>query len=655
MAQAATGQPRFAALVSALDAALVDDPQAPLDAARHPEVYQLAAEAGIAALQSFPAGGASDNAYVTSRGPPPTVVNGPGDQVIFVNPRTVYYCAGVFRGAYAARPPDEIISLEAKPGFASVRLTWPPIVRVEPTETPYALGNGRFFVRIESGTRAFDIGRMFAATPEGCAFVSNALKGVISIVDLVVGIDLVGNKVLFSTDGLARFKLTVANGWEIFTFLRERKIADAFTALLTFVEEQGQSIGLYLTEMGLQGVSSQFMSSVAGIAKKVSIAFTIVGAANEQIPFLYDWIFAPPLVDYCLDKAAAAATSCGTNAAPLAVATVTPRTGDLSTLFALDASGTTDDTDPPSALEVRWDFDGDGAWDTDWSTNKRVTHRYAQRNSYSVFMEARDLIGASSLGRTVVNVSGGFASGRHVIIFRDVLPWQNVRIEELLTAAGITAGPGVNQFEVLPSSEMTTRQLIPRESFVIIGNSQNQLFYDRYSANNVRFANFVYNGGAMFWEACDKGWFNGSQSNAGGDMRRAGVIIPGNVNTVERFDEFNYLTDTSLPLVSGLPAVIQHNYASHVWFTELTEGTTAYMVNSINAPTLIEYKYGEGWVLATGQPIEHGYYYGRNLGLLLPRVVSYVLGRQANAIIPALAQQSAPPSLDSLPSSRTKH
>ncbi|MBV6506935.1 MAG: hypothetical protein ILNGONEN_02523 [Syntrophorhabdaceae bacterium] len=631
MAQRAVQYFQFDELVQRLNQLVQTVPDEALDASLHPEIYQLAVEIGNATLKSFSANFQfNKNTQPASVASAPTIKNAAGDNVIFVNPRTVHYFAGIYNVNYSNRPPDKIAHIDAKDGLFRVQLGWPPKVVADPTETNYTIGQGQFYLRLEAGTRTLDPLAIVADTPEGYAFRANAMKGILFVIEAIVGWTPVGTSELYSFGGLARFSATVKDLHRIVKFAATGKPLEAFKELVTFVEQNAQSIGLWLWQEGYHQITGEFMQKVAGIARAMSLAFRIISAGNEQVPFIYDWVTAPPVVDYCINKNGVNLSECGNNMPPIAQFTVSPIAGDVVTVFTFDASATTDDIDTAPNINVRWDFDGDGNWDTAWSTTKRATHTYSQRESYTAFLEARDSQGLTALTHAVVNVSGGFASGKHIILFRDVLPWQNVRIEELLIANGITAGPGINQFEVLPSTQMRTQSFIPGESFIIIGNSQNQTFYNNYAANNLRFANFVYNGGTIFWEACDLGWFNNDPNTPGGDLRRAGVIIPGNVTTVFDYDKFNYVLDPSLPLVRGLPTIIEHNYASHESFTNLLEGTTIYMRNESSQPTLIEYKYGSGWVVATGQPIEHGYYQGKDLGLLFPRVVAYVLGKTSS-------------------------
>ncbi|MCD4772443.1 MAG: hypothetical protein K8R41_03555, partial [Bacteroidales bacterium] len=56
----------------------------------------------------------------------------------------------------------------------------------------------------------------------------------------------------------------------------------------------------------------------------------------------------------------------GGNTPPTAIFTIDPSSGTTSTVFAFDASDSYDNEDPTSQLQVRWDFDGNGSWDTGW-------------------------------------------------------------------------------------------------------------------------------------------------------------------------------------------------------------------------------------------------------------------------------------------------
>jgi len=97
----------------------------------------------------------------------------------------------------------------------------------------------------------------------------------------------------------------------------------------------------------------------------------------------------------------------GSNTPPTAIFTVSPASGTTSTNFAFDASGSTDPEDPTSDLQVRWDFDGNGSWDTDWDYDKTENHQYGSEGTYTVKMEVKDTEGEIDETTQNVSVSGG--------------------------------------------------------------------------------------------------------------------------------------------------------------------------------------------------------------------------------------------------------
>lgn len=70
--------------------------------------------------------------------------------------------------------------------------------------------------------------------------------------------------------------------------------------------------------------------------------------------------------------------------------------GDLLTTFVFDCSGSFDLEDPLSVMSVRWDFNGDGIWDTNWSTDKVAYHQYSAPGNYTVVLEVRDSQGLTN-------------------------------------------------------------------------------------------------------------------------------------------------------------------------------------------------------------------------------------------------------------------
>ncbi len=90
--------------------------------------------------------------------------------------------------------------------------------------------------------------------------------------------------------------------------------------------------------------------------------------------------------------------------APTAAFTVSPASGNTETLFEFDASASSDDNTPASELQVRWDFDGNGDWDTEYSTGKTAEHQYTTPGTYDAKLEVQDGDNLSSTATVSVSV-----------------------------------------------------------------------------------------------------------------------------------------------------------------------------------------------------------------------------------------------------------
>ncbi len=84
------------------------------------------------------------------------------------------------------------------------------------------------------------------------------------------------------------------------------------------------------------------------------------------------------------------------NQPPNASFTVTPTSGDTTTTFTVDASSSTDDIDPVALLQVRWDWENDGTYDTGWTTTKTASHQYTIAGTYTIKLEVKDTGGLTS-------------------------------------------------------------------------------------------------------------------------------------------------------------------------------------------------------------------------------------------------------------------
>jgi PKD repeat protein len=83
------------------------------------------------------------------------------------------------------------------------------------------------------------------------------------------------------------------------------------------------------------------------------------------------------------------------NTPPVADFLISPDAGITETIFSFDASGCIDVQDQSAALQVRWDWENDGIYDTDFSTNKALSHQFSAAGTYQVTLEVKD---SESLG-----------------------------------------------------------------------------------------------------------------------------------------------------------------------------------------------------------------------------------------------------------------
>lgn len=93
------------------------------------------------------------------------------------------------------------------------------------------------------------------------------------------------------------------------------------------------------------------------------------------------------------------------NTPPSASFAFVPDSGDTSTVFEVDASNSSDKEDSTSYLEVRWDWENDGIWDTEYSKQKTANHKYATTGSKTIALEVRDSGGKLDSAINKISVS----------------------------------------------------------------------------------------------------------------------------------------------------------------------------------------------------------------------------------------------------------
>jgi uncharacterized protein (TIGR02145 family) len=75
---------------------------------------------------------------------------------------------------------------------------------------------------------------------------------------------------------------------------------------------------------------------------------------------------------------------------PIATFSGSPSTGTPLTVFTFDASYSWDQEDDADQLQIRWDWESDGQWDTEYSNAKIENHQFKYVGLYLITMEVKD-------------------------------------------------------------------------------------------------------------------------------------------------------------------------------------------------------------------------------------------------------------------------
>ncbi len=592
-------------LITNLDTAHLTDATDALDPDSNPTAYQLAIEAAEAVFTSL--GSAARPAVY-----PPHIEDTAGDDIVFVSEREIWYVAGVHNTGGTLLDAVTVAG-DDDPTYS---WGWPPALTTSEQQTDYALGDGTFGITLHKGND-------FTKTddwddPIGRATALNTAQGALYLSELVIGYEADVEATVLSA-GLSIPSLYAS---ELLLDMRQGRTEMFISHFCGLLGNEAGDVADWIHDGTAPSACETYIEGTAHITEHIAYYLDILGATTATGPFFWDWLGADVDLGYDITQSGGTITQINGLLAPACDFTIAPPAGIVGTDFDFDASGTTDDNDVIGEIEFRWDWKSDGTWDTSWSTTATATHAYSSGGAYTVTLQARDTDGLLNAVTHNVNVGGGAGTATHIKLFRDYLPWGLNSTVEIIEDLGFTLGSGPNTYEILSSLDMATATLLPGDDLVILCNDQPQAFYENYAASQVRFNNFVYMGGSLLWEACDLGW-------NGGSMADAEVVLPGNVDAVYEYCFNNYIPNPSLPLVAGLPTTMDHNYASHESFSNLPDGATVYCVDDFSNPTLIEYSLGAGWVVMSGQPLEHQYYYlvgAPDMEELLPRIISYFTG-----------------------------
>jgi uncharacterized protein (TIGR02145 family) len=95
------------------------------------------------------------------------------------------------------------------------------------------------------------------------------------------------------------------------------------------------------------------------------------------------------------------------NQPPTASFVVSTLAGNIKTDFRFDGWWARDPESSPSEMRYRWDWDGNGTWDTDYLDTPALLHRYDAAGIFNTTMEVTDPGGLTSTFSKVISISSG--------------------------------------------------------------------------------------------------------------------------------------------------------------------------------------------------------------------------------------------------------
>lgn len=205
----------------------------------------------------------------------------------------------------------------------------------------------------------------------------------------------------------------------------------------------------------------------------------------------------------------------------------------------------------------------------------------------------------------VENAAHASQDNGKVLLIEDNLPWKSTANHSILSS-------------VTSYKKVTTKQFLETDlsqyTVIMFANDQAFSTYENYAKFKEYLEAFVSLGGVLIFGACDSGWANGKLVEE----------LPGGVTKGNNLLYRNTIADRTHPIVTGrysngvslVDADLYNNYCSHVYFNEnsLPQGSDVIIRGTDGKPTLVEYPWGKGKVIASGLTWEHNYIYGKKNG-----------------------------------------
>jgi formylglycine-generating enzyme required for sulfatase activity len=404
----ARANPDFSILVQLIVQALLSDPLHLGDYDTFPQIFELAIAIGNAAARAW----TGSPAAPSPPGPTPLTRIGasgdphlddwPGNGMTLVNPHLLFY------GVQWGTGNDQWDILRGKDGLTQlIPPSFTPDIR-----TTVTLANGNYYVEIWKGEQGFG-----STNPAiRAAAHANVYKTLLTALDALATVYAPGISIgtgVVNNNELIEFLVRNPNRESddillavegIMTEIREYAEDEHILKFVEKLIDRMANHGVYQGSLA-QKVAHVFynLSDVDGRAYwrhfsrmnrwiralgRVTILYPIF---NDFIPYWGQLFFYRNHYAYQVNVSNGVLSAGWQRIAPdarLTASTAYPAVGQTVTF---DASASTDDADPLSALSFRFDFDANGAWDTAWALGNAVAqHSYSSTGRYNCIVEVKD-------------------------------------------------------------------------------------------------------------------------------------------------------------------------------------------------------------------------------------------------------------------------
>ncbi len=95
---------------------------------------------------------------------------------------------------------------------------------------------------------------------------------------------------------------------------------------------------------------------------------------------------------------------------PVSEFIVSPDSGNTTTVFQFDASTSLSSSLEDNPVFLRWDWDADGNWDKMYTTGGIYTHRFYQKGTYTVALQAATLLGRKDTSHITIVITQGYSA-----------------------------------------------------------------------------------------------------------------------------------------------------------------------------------------------------------------------------------------------------